>query len=68
MNTFERELTSIVGASSKTLCSLVELYVTYDCIAIVCAIPPTKVTRFKCFLSDGLTATVNADKLDALQD
>lgn len=68
MNIFARELVLILGAHDKELSNLFRLPVQRSYVGDPETIPPSKVTRLKRSLSEDITATLNADELDALQD
>lgn len=67
MNIFAKELVSVLGAHRKDLSSLFSLKVT-DGYGIERRLLPSKVTRLKRSLTEDLTATLNPDELDALED
>jgi hypothetical protein len=67
MNIFAKELVAALGAHGKEVSSLFSLKVT-DRYGVERRLLPSKVTRLKRSLSEDLTATLNPDELDALQE
>lgn len=68
MNIFARELALILRSHGKELGTLFGLRVPNAYTGVVREIAPTKVTRLKRSLSENITATLNADELEALQE